>query len=121
IVWRFSRALFIPPCIALTTGAGSLANGTSRKTIEQQSITVSQRQACVDCKRKSKSGTPLRMSSRESRVPHLRKYDSVEPPSILGADHAAALADGKRDGCGTAISNRGVCGGIGECPLVLAR
>ena len=50
IVGKFSRALCIPPSIALNTGVGSRVNAASRKTIKRRSITTSPRPASVGCK-----------------------------------------------------------------------
>src|SRR6266850_2410176 len=113
IVWRFSRALCIPPCIALNTRVGSRVNGVSRKTIERRSITASPRPESAGCKAKPKSGTAWQMSSLESCTRHQRKYDFVESLSPLVARHCAALSHGKRDGYGAAISHRGIRGGFG--------
>src|SRR3989442_8170302 len=113
IVWRFSRALCIPPCIALNTRVGSRVNGVSRKTIERRSITASPRPESAGCKAKPKSGTAWQRSSLESCTRHQRKYDFVESLSLLVARHCAALSHGKRDGYGAALSHRGIRGGFG--------
>src|SRR5205823_14840101 len=99
IASKSNRVLSTRRCTAWSIRAGSPANGASRKTSGKRNIT-GWRRASANCKRKPKSGIAWRTSLQEFCKAYQRKYEDMEPDSVVDARGGPAFADGTGDGCG---------------------